>query len=93
MEITDAYGASACEKAMRIQENPPNGKCDLNSSSNKIAGINQRMFRVNLPRKPSGRRKSPCKSARKKSGRRPTYFPAHNNVIALPTKPKIKESR
>jgi hypothetical protein len=55
MVITDAYGASACENAIRIQENPPNGKTLRNSSITSRAGMNQKMFWVYLPRKPRGR--------------------------------------
>jgi hypothetical protein len=46
MEITEAYGASACENAMRIQENPPKGKTERASSIASKTGINQKMFLV-----------------------------------------------
>ena len=53
--ITDAYGASAWENAIRIQENPPNGKTLRNSSIASSAGINQSMFFVYRPKSPIGR--------------------------------------
>jgi hypothetical protein len=46
IDITDAYGASACEKAMRIHENPPNGNKERTSSIRRSAGINQKIFVV-----------------------------------------------
>jgi hypothetical protein len=46
IDIKDAYGASACEKAIRIQENPPNGNKERTSSIRRSAGINQKMFVV-----------------------------------------------
>jgi hypothetical protein len=54
-EITEAYGASACENAIRIHENPPKGKSERTSSMTSKAGINQKMLDVYRPNKPSGR--------------------------------------
>ena len=85
-----ANGDSTWLKAIRVQENPPNGNLALTSSIKRITKAKEPKLDVNRATIPTGIARIPCRIDKAIHGRTPTKVLLHERMIRLELNAKMK---